>query len=150
MTDRTVTLTRRIAASVDAVYAAWTTESGLRTWYAPVDGWVVGDATVDARVGGSYRVTFGPAPAGDAYIEQGTYTVVEPGARLVWNGTVTGDADGENDESHIEVTFTPDGDGTLLTVVEKGLSPDAADMHEQGWSEALDRLDVVLAPGTAG
>ena len=148
MTDRTVTLTRRIAASVDAVYAAWTTESGLRTWYAPVEGWVVGEARVDARVGGGYRVTFGPAPAGDAYVEEGTYTIVEPGARLVWNGTVTGDD--ASDVSHIEVTFTPDGDGTLLTVVEKGLSADAADMHEQGWSEALDRLEVVLAPGTAG
>lgn len=143
MTDRTVTLSRRIAAAPDAVWAAWTTAEGLRSWYAPVDTWIVGDASVDARVGGGYRVTFGPEPDGDAYVEEGTYTIVDPITRLGWDGRVSGE--GMDDSSRIDITFTPDGGGTLVAVVESGLSEDSAADHEEGWAWALERLEGALA-----
>ncbi len=143
MTDRSVTITRRYNASADAVFAAWTTMSSLRTWYAPLEGWIVGNATVDARVGGGYRVTFGPEPDGDLYLEEGTYTIVEPGVRLAWDARLTGD--GASDTSRIEITFTPDGDGTILGIVESGLSEESAAEHEEGWTGALDRLETFVA-----
>ena len=143
MSDRTVTLTRRYAASPDAVWAAWTDATILRTWYAPLEGWVVGDATVDARVGGGYRVTFGPAPEGDLYVEEGTYTIVDPVTRLAWDARLTGE--GESEASVIELGFAADGEGTVLTVVESGLSEQSAADHEMGWTGALDRLEELLA-----
>lgn len=142
-TDRTVTITRRFAASPEVIWTAWTTESALRTWYAPLEGWIVGDARVDARVGGGYRVTFGPEPDGDLYIEEGTYTIVEPVVRLAWDVRLTGD--GASEESFIELGFAADGDGTVLTIVESGLSAESADDHEMGWTGALDRLEEFVA-----
>jgi uncharacterized protein YndB with AHSA1/START domain len=143
MTDRSVTITRRFNASPDAVWAAWTTEASLRTWYAPLEGWIVGDAKVDARVGGGYRVTFGPEPEGDLYIEEGTYTIVNPVTRLGWDSRLTGD--GASEASRIDLTFTPDGDGTILDIVEAGLSEESVADHEMGWTGALDRLEEFVA-----
>lgn len=143
MTDRSVTLTRRYAASPDVVWSAWTTESALRTWYSPMPEWIVGNATVDARVGGGYRVTFGPEPEGDLYIEEGTYTIVEPVTRLGWDSRLTGD--GASEASRIDLTFTPDGDGTILDIVEAGLSEESVADHEMGWTGALDRLEEFVA-----
>jgi uncharacterized protein YndB with AHSA1/START domain len=143
MTDRSVTITRRFNATPDAVWAAWTIESSLRTWYAPLEGWIVGNATVDARVGGGYRVTFGPEPDGDLYVEEGTYTVVEPVTRLGWDSRLTGD--GTSEASRIDLTFTPDGEGTILDIVESGLSEESVADHELGWTGALDRLEELLA-----
>lgn len=143
MTDRSVTLTRRFAASPDTVWAAWTTEAALRTWYAPLEGWIVGDATVDARVGGGYRVTFGPEPDGDLYVEEGSYTIVDPVVRLAWDARLTGE--GVTEESRIEIGFAADGDGTVLTIVESGLSEQSVADHETGWTGALDRLEEFVA-----
>lgn len=143
MNDRSVTITRRFNASPDAVWAAWTTEASLRTWYAPLEGWIVGDARVDARVGGGYRVTFGPEPEGDLYVEEGTYTVVDPVTRLGWDCRLTGD--GASESSRIDLTFTPDGDGTILDIVEAGLSAESVGDHEMGWTGALDRLEEFVA-----
>lgn len=143
MTDRSVTLTRRIAAAPARVWAAWTTADGLRSWYAPVEGWIVGNAEVDPCVGGGYRVTFGPEPDGDAYVEEGTYTIVDPITRLGWDGRVSGE--GMDDSSRIDITLTPDGDGTVVDVVESGLSEESAADHEEGWTWALERLEGALA-----
>lgn len=143
MSDRTVTLTRRYAASPDVVWAAWTTESALRTWYSPMPGWIVGDARVDARVGGGYHVTFGPEPEGDLYSEEGSYTIVEPVTRLGWDSRLTGE--GASEQSRIDLTLTPDGDGTVLDIVESGLSEESVADHEIGWSGALDRLEAWVA-----
>jgi uncharacterized protein YndB with AHSA1/START domain len=142
MNDRTVTITRRFAAAPDRVWMLWTTADGPRSWYAPLEGWVVGDAKVDARVGGGYRVTFGPEPEGDLYLEEGTYSVFEPVERLAWDGLLSGD--GASDRSSIEIRFTADGDGTVLDITESGLSEESIADHEMGWNGALDRLEALL------
>ena len=53
-----------IPGSVDVVWNAFTTEAGLTSWLAPM-------ATVDARPGGDWLVSFpgGPAPAGGTIVE---------------------------------------------------------------------------------
>ncbi|MEV7694782.1 SRPBCC domain-containing protein [Microbacterium sp. NPDC089189] len=145
MTDDvlTTTLTRTYAKPPSEVFRAWVEPEQLRRWYAPVDGWVVGAADVTPGVGGSYTVAFGPAPDGDAYREHGTYTVFDPPHRLAWTGTLEGD-----DELTLltEVTFTAEGAGTRVTVVESEL-PDAATVeeHTEGWTTALENLAQLLA-----
>ena len=47
-----------VIAPVDAVWAAWTTSAGAKTWFAP-------DADIRLEVGGPYEIYFSPqAPAG--------------------------------------------------------------------------------------
>jgi uncharacterized protein YndB with AHSA1/START domain len=53
--------------------------------------------------------------------------------------------------SRVEVTLTPDGDGTILRLVHSGL-PHAESIldHTQGWERYLDRLGTVAAGGDPG
>jgi uncharacterized protein YndB with AHSA1/START domain len=141
--DRSITVTRRIGAPPETVFRYWTEPELVRGWYAPVDDWVVGTADITPGVGGGYHIAFGPAPAGDAYTEKGTYLVYEAARRLVWDGTVEGEG-ADDGVSRIEITFDADGDGTLVTVVESGLSADTAEGHEQGWTAGLDKLAGIV------
>lgn len=150
MTDHIATVTQHVRATPDVVFAAWTSPDGIRAWYSPVPEWVVGSASVDARVGGGYRVTFGPAPDGDAYVEAGTYTAVEPAARLAFDWTLDGPSTG-TDAGDAVITFEGDGDGTIVTVVDRCSTYDQRKSHEEGWSAVLGNLAARLAPqDTAG
>lgn len=142
MTDRTITLKQTINADIETTFNAWVTPEILKTWYAPVEDWVVGSAEVTPGVGGHYRITFGPPPAGDAYTEEGTYTVFEPVHRLSWTGTVT---DGTDDSLEISVAFESHGERTTVTVTETGLSTDeAVEEHTEGWVATLAQLSSTL------
>jgi hypothetical protein len=51
----------------------------------------------------------------------------------------------------VEVTFTPDGDGTLLRVRHGDLPTDAAcQFHAWGWNLTLDRLVLAAQGGDPG
>ncbi len=48
-------------------------------------------------------------------------------------------------ESLVTVTFKPDGDGTLMTLLhEQFFDEDARDRHNAGWTSIMDRLETFL------
>jgi uncharacterized protein YndB with AHSA1/START domain len=141
--ERGIVLNRRYAQAAETVFRAWTDAELLRRWYAPDDGWIVGRAEVQPGVGGSYVVTFGPPPRGDAYQERGTYTEFAPPSRLAWNGTLTGVVE---EALRVEVTFAADGPETEMTLRETGVVFGNAvpTEHEEGWTSTLVHLDRLL------
>jgi hypothetical protein len=50
----------------------------------------------------------------------------------------------------VEVSLTPDGDGTLLRLVHRRLKPDAIRFHRAGWEHYLPRLALVAAGEAPG
>ncbi len=49
-------------------------------------------------------------------------------------------------ESLITVTFKPDREGTLLTLLqEQFFDAEARDRHQQGWAGAIDKLEKMFA-----
>ncbi|MBN9140148.1 MAG: SRPBCC domain-containing protein [Micrococcales bacterium] len=141
--DRSITVTRRISAPPATVFRYWTDPQLVRGWYAPVDEWIVGTAEITPGVGGGYHITFGPAEDADAYTEKGSYLVYDPPHRLMWDGTVEGEG-ADDGVTRIEITFAEDGDGTLVTVVESGMSAATAEEHEQGWAAGLEKLAATV------
>lgn len=70
-----------VAAGIDAVWAAWTTREGIRSFFAPY-------AVVDARVGGAFQVWFDPgAPAGSRGADDMRFMALQPPRMLSfdWN-----------------------------------------------------------------
>src|SRR5215475_9131570 len=138
-----LTFKRRLKASPEPVYAAWTDPQKIVRWFGRADARSdTMRAEIDLRVGGRYRVQF-TASAGKYFEVGGIYRELIPNERLVfswaWHST-------PERESLVTVTFKPEGDGTLLTVHHSQLFDEAARAgHQRGWLGALDKLEGCLA-----
>lgn len=99
--------------------------------------WLGRSATLDARIGGTYALSMAN---GDT--TRGRYVEVDRPRRLVftwgWDSGAFGMAPGS---SVVEVVLEPDGPGTLLHMLHRGLvSEEAVNAHTAGWTHYLARL----------
>jgi uncharacterized protein YndB with AHSA1/START domain len=137
-----LTLTRRLNAACEKVYAAWADAEKLVQWFGPskVKPGTL-KAEMDVRVGGRYRISF--VHENGEYSEVGgVYREVTPNQRLVftwaWHST-------PERESLVTVQLKPEGAGTLLTFHHEQFFDQAArDNHERGWIQLFDSLEKHL------
>jgi uncharacterized protein YndB with AHSA1/START domain len=130
-------LERRIKASPEKIFAAWTDPAQLIRWFGP-DGGGVETAETDLRVGGRYRIVF-RTEDGEEHHFGGVYREVVADRRLVftwaWRST-------PERESLVTVTVAPEGDGSRLTLLHEQFFDDAArDRHAYGWTGSLAKLE---------
>lgn len=140
----TITITRQVPAEADRAFAAWTDPVKLAQWWWPQ----MPDVTyeIDAREGGSYAID---APGAGIGVT-GTFTAVDPPRALsmtwIWmdDGTPA-EVDGRPVIDTVDVTFTPTGEGTEVTVRHTSTEHAADGGAEQGWNDVMDRLPGHLA-----
>jgi uncharacterized protein YndB with AHSA1/START domain len=138
-----LTLKRRLNASCEKVYAAWTDPEKIARWFGPAQvkaGSVSAD--IDLRIGGRYRISF-EGGDGEYFQVDGIYLEVTPNTRIAfswaWHST-------PERESQVTVSLQPDGGGTLLTLHHEQFFNEAArDGHARGWSDLIDKLENYLA-----
>ncbi len=135
----TITLTRRVAASPERAFAAWTDVEQLAAWWWPQLAGTTYD--VDARPGGRYRID---SPAIGATVT-GVYTEVDPPRRLAFTWVWQDAGEPVSVEDTVVVTFEPDDEGTRVTVAHTSSEHLPGGGAEQGWSDVLDRLVRVCA-----
>ncbi|GAA1935084.1 hypothetical protein GCM10009775_28740 [Microbacterium aoyamense] len=133
--ERPLELTLRMEAPRDRVWDAWTTSSGLATWWW--SHWTGVEIIADVRVGGAYRFA---APAQGMAVA-GEYLVVDPLERLAFTW-VWSDDDGVSVDEAVEVMFAEDAGGTALTVRHTGPWPsdEPVESYRQGWEFVLGAL----------
>ena len=123
-----------IAAPPEIVYAYFTDPARIVNWMGIA-------AMLDPRPGGMFRVE---ANGRDVVI--GEYVEVDPPHRVVFTWGFEGAepfvAPGS---TRVEVTLERDGEGTLLTLVHRGLADGTRDAHAEGWGHYLARLAPVAA-----
>ncbi len=140
-TKPSLTLKRRLNASAEKVYAAWTDPKKIVTWFGPDRG-AVHSARADVRVGGRYDISFSTED-GEMHDVGGVYREVVPNEKLVftWAWRTMPER-----ESLATVTLKPEGDGTILTLLhEQFFDEPARDRHRSGWTGALDKLERLFA-----
>jgi len=79
--ERTIRASVVVEAGLDEIWEAWTTEQGIRTFFAP-------DARVDLKVGGAYEIYFDPdAEPGSRGAEGVRILALQPKTMLAftWN-----------------------------------------------------------------
>jgi len=125
-----------IAATPEDVFPYFTDAAKLSIWKA---AW----AEADARPGGGFRADI----TGRGDIAYGAYLEIEPPRRVVFTWKWQNDdlADAYRD-SVVEVTLAPDGGGTLLRLVHRGVPDERRGGSAEGWTHYLSRL-VVVAGG---
>ena len=146
MTNRGVALViqRRIRASAERLFLAWTEPQQLRAWWGPSPV-TCSDAQVDLRVGGRYRID-NLLPNGETLSIVGEFIEIERPSKLVYTWQ-TSHANLES--SIVTVQFEPDGDATRV-IIRHDQIPNIAirDEHERGWSGCLDGLARYMANET--
>lgn len=129
------------------VFAAFTDIRDLLSWFA--DGAVVG-----CRAGGNWAMGwYADEESDEGYHVLGTFEVYEPGHRLVVGDLAFSTPEGESwGGMSLSVTFTAEGDGTRVTVVQDGVGQGAswgryAAGMGPGWERSLADLRAWLEEG---
>ncbi len=140
-TTPSLTIKRRLNATPAEVFEAWTDPKLLMQWFGP-ENVVTQEVSVDARVGGGFRVVM-LEDTGERHEVSGTYSEVVSNERLVfsWSWVTTPER-----VSQVTVTFKPDGAGTILTLLHEQLFDEqAVKGHTHGWTGSLAKLEALFA-----
>lgn len=111
--DRYVVVTRHFNAKPDAVYRAHTDPQIIQKWLLGPAGWTMPVCINDNRPGGKFRYEWANAKGHSFYIT-GELLELEPGRRIVHVERMH--LPDPTPDNHVETTFQPDGDGTLMTM----------------------------------
>ncbi|MFO1296583.1 MAG: SRPBCC family protein [Rubrivivax sp.] len=139
MPTGTVKLHRVLRCPPERVYRAFTTPQAMAKWLPP-HGFTGTVHEMDAKVGGSYRMSFTHFGSGNAHSFGGRYLELEPGRRLRYSATFD-PALGMPGEMHTTVTLKAVSCGTEMNVVQEGI-PEAIPVEQcyLGWQESLTLL----------
>jgi uncharacterized protein YndB with AHSA1/START domain len=140
-TELRLHLEKILAVPPERVFAAFGAEQ-LRHWWGPI-GFAVPHLQFDPVEGSDYRIAMQP-PDGDVFHIRGTIRAVEAPGRLNFT-FIYEEPDPDDQETLVTVTFEPISRGTRVSV-DQGPFKTAArlDLHRDGWTETLERLDGSL------
>ena len=138
MATNTIRLHRVLRAPPERVYRAYLDADALAKWLPP-HGFTGKVHALDARVGGSYRMSFTNFSTGKSHSFGGRYVELTPHERIRY----TDQFDDPNLPGELQVTITLKGVsfGTELSIVQEGvpdvIPPEACYL---GWQESLTLL----------
>jgi uncharacterized protein YndB with AHSA1/START domain len=138
--DLEVVVTRTFDAPARLVFQAWTTPELFQQWWVPRSmGMALHSLEMDARTGGSYKLSFGEGM--DFF---GAYLEVTPHSRIVWTNEESG-----QEASVTTATFEETDGRTFVVVTEVYPSKEALDAAGTGAADAMHetfaQLDDLLS-----
>jgi uncharacterized protein YndB with AHSA1/START domain len=140
----TVRLHRVLATKPDKVYRAFVEADAMAKWLPP-NGFTCTVHSFDAKVGGTFRMSFRNFTTGGSHSFGGQYLELVPGERLRYvdkfeDPNLPG-------EMQVTVALKPVSVGTEVTIVQDGI-PDAipAEACYLGWQATLRNLARVVEP----
>ena len=140
----TVRLHRVLATKPDKVYRAFIEPDAVAKWLPP-NGFTCTVHHLEAKVGGTHRMSFRNFTTGNSHSFGGEYLELVPGQRLRY----TDKFDDPNlpGEMKVTVELKQVSVGTDITIVQEGI-PDAipAEACYLGWQESLRNLASLVEP----
>jgi uncharacterized protein YndB with AHSA1/START domain len=148
MSDRTVRLHRVLRTRPEKVYRAFIEAGALAKWLPPC-GFTCTVHHLDARVGGTFRLSFHNFGSGLGHSFGGEYLELVPGERIRY----TDQFEDPNLPGVLEVTVTlqPVVCGTELSISQTGIpAVIPLELCYLGWQESLAQLAALVEPEIAG
>ena len=147
----------RVTARPETVFAYFTDPGRMVKWMGA-------DATLDPRPGGVCRIAFRPTQSLVAILDptfgpehqakvaadpdaprvmSGEFVEVDPPRRIAFTWGWERELYAVPPQSTaVEVSFTPDGDETIVRLTHRRLPPAAVPLHQGGWDHYLPRLGI--------
>ena len=144
MPTGTVRLHRVLRAPPERVYKAFLDAEAMAKWLPP-HGFTCRVQQMDARVGGSYRMSFTNFRSGNSHAFGGEYRELVPSERIRYTDRF--DDPNLPGEMLTTVTLRAVLCGTELAIVQEGL-PEVipVEMCHLGWQESLAQLATLVEP----
>lgn len=148
MPTGTVKLHRVLRAPPERVYRAFLDADAMAKWIPPF-GFTCKVHHMDAKVGGTFRMSFTNFGTGSSNAFGGEYLELVPNERLRY----TDKFDDPNlpGEMHVTVVLTKVSCGTEIAIVQEGI-PEVipTEMCYLGWQESLMQLATLVEPEIPG
>ena len=148
MSSRSVRLHRVLRAPPEKVYRAFLEAEALAKWLPPY-GFTCKVLHMDARVGGTFRMSFTNFSTGNGHSFGGEYLELVPHQRIRYTDRF--DDPNLPGTLQVSVVLTPVSCGTELAVVQDGI-PEVIplEMCYLGWQESLLQLATLVEPDIPG
>lgn len=144
MPTGTVRLHRVLRSTPDRTYRAFLDPDAVVKWLPP-NGFTAKVHHLDAKVGGTYKMSFTNFSTGNGHTFGGEYLELVPGERI--RHTDTFDDPNLPGEMVTTITLRPVAVGTEMNIVQEGI-PEAIPTEAcyLGWQESLTLLALLVEP----
>jgi uncharacterized protein YndB with AHSA1/START domain len=144
MPTNTIKLHRVLRAAPEKVYRAFLDPAAMAKWLPP-NGFTCTVHHMDAKVGGTYRMSFSNFSTGHGHSFGGIYKELVPGERIRYNDRF--EDPNLPGEMQCTITFKKVSVGTDVSIVQEGvpemIPPEACYL---GWQESLILLAKLVEP----
>lgn len=126
-----VTVEATINAPVEKVWEIWTTPRHIQNWNQASDDWFTPHAENDVHVGGKFRCRMEARDGSSGFDFEGEYSRVEPNKFLEYY---------MSDGRKVQITFTSNGNQTVVTEKFDAEETNPVDLQKQGWQAILNNF----------
>jgi uncharacterized protein YndB with AHSA1/START domain len=142
MTTNTVTLQRVLRAPPERIYAAFVTAAAMAKWLPP-NGYTCTVHHMDAKVGGSYKMSFADIGSGHGHSFGGDYLELVPNERVRY--TAVFDDPNMSGNMQTSVTLKAVSCGTDISIVQEGIpAMIPTEACYLGWQQSLALLALLV------
>lgn len=139
--SRSIRISWKFSQPPVKLWQAWTDPSIAKLWFGSDPNGKVLKAKMDARVNGSFSVTFANSD-GTEFTCQGICKEIEVNSRLVFT---LGWADQPDVVELISLQYTPNEGGTLMLFEQSNIDPKTGlHNYEAGWRSTFQKLEKAL------
>lgn len=144
MTTGTIRLHRVLRTKPERIYKAFLNAEAMAKWLPPY-GFTCTVHQMDARVGGTFRMSFTNFTTGNGHSFGGEYLELVPSQKISYSDKF--DDPNLPGVMKTTVTLTPVSCGTEITIVQEGV-PEVIplEMCYLGWQESLAQLANLVEP----
>jgi uncharacterized protein YndB with AHSA1/START domain len=139
----TIRLHRVFKTTPERLYKAFITPEAMVKWLPP-HGFVGKVHAIDARVGGTYKMSFTNFTTGSSHSFGGEYLELVPGKRIVHTDRFDAGLEGT---MKVTIDIRKVAVGAEVSITQEGV-PDAipAEACYLGWGESLELLKLLVEP----
>ena len=139
----TIKLHRVFKTTPDRLYRAFITPEAMVKWLPP-NGFTAKVHSIDARVGGNYKMSFTNFTTGSSHSFGGDYLELVPGKRIVHTDVFDAGPPGT---MKVTIDIRKVMVGAEVNIVQEGVPDEIpAEMCYLGWGESLDLLKMLVEP----